>query len=201
MGMGPLSDAPLGRRRPPPARLSHVRASCQSIQRVMSLAHRWYLLASHAVRCRVCGPSARSPAARDTFFGVSCACVCAGCSRLCRCHVRAVRMAENHLEYGYLEGRPRGDHFPERPVGIYETGPATFLHFFFFFFFLARTSVGRANHDDHVEQKQTKKKQKTSLCCVCSIAVSLMHAFCAEDDISEPYPGWHAASPGVTAHS
>ena len=95
---------------------------------------------------------------------------------------------------------PSGSISPRTRWVLMKTVPSR-LFFFFFFFFLARTSVGRANDDDHVEQKQTKKKQKTSLCCVCSIAVSLMHAFCAEDDISEPYPGWHAASPGVTAHS
>lgn len=27
-------------------------------------------------------------------------------------------MAENHLEYGYLEGEPIGEHFAEDPVGI-----------------------------------------------------------------------------------
>lgn len=61
-------------------------------------------------------------------------------------------MAENHLEYGYLEGESIGEHFAEDPVGIDENVAVAFV------LFLARTSVGRANDDDHVEQKQKKNR-------------------------------------------
>lgn len=49
--MRPLVDAPLGGRQPPPASLSRAR-QCQSIQRVMSLIHRWNLLA-YLICCQV----------------------------------------------------------------------------------------------------------------------------------------------------
>ena len=52
-------------------------------------------------------------------------------------------MAENHLEYGYLEGESIGEHFAEDPVGIDENGAVAFVLFFFFFFF--STHVSRAS--------------------------------------------------------
>lgn len=120
---GPPVAAPLWRTHPPPASLSRARC-CQSIRRVMSLIHRWYLLV-YLICCQVSRLCTiiSFPHWRDLYIYIFiyllwCFFFLASRSLLCRCHVWAVSMAENHLEYGYLEGESIGEHFAEDPVGI-----------------------------------------------------------------------------------
>lgn len=99
--------------------------------------------------------------------------VLGSCSRLCRCHVWAVSMAENHLEYGYLEGECIGEYFAEDPVGIivFAVNPKGCCHVCSF----VRTSVGRASGDCHVGQ--TSANTSYAKCC---IVVSLINVIFKE---------------------
>ncbi len=84
-------------------------------------------------------------------------------------------MAENHLEYGYLEGESIGEHFAEDPVGIIilfcvESKGCRHLYL------LGRALVGRANDDyrgrhtssyamcyRYIKDKRYRKKKTTSV--------------------------------------
>lgn len=88
---------------------------CQSVPRAMRLTHRWYLLGYLKLCSRVCLRTVHRVPPCQGYFSVA---VLASCSQLCRCYVWAVSMAENHLEYGYLEGESIGELFTEDPVSM-----------------------------------------------------------------------------------